>query len=60
MGLQIVLLRRNLFLPKLLFTLIGGSGECQTLLRAQQFAALLRHCNAAQNSQQLALLNVLT
>src|SRR5260370_11787695 len=42
----------------LLFTLIGGSGECQTLLRAQQFAALLRHRSEEHTSELQSHLNL--
>ena len=40
-GLQIVLLSGDLFLPELLFPLVGVLGQCQALLRRLQFTALV-------------------
>ena len=60
LGLQVVLLRRDLFLPQLLFTLIGGARQRQALLRRQQLAALLGNRGAGQHRQQLPLFDHLS
>jgi hypothetical protein len=59
LGLQVVLLGRDLFFPQLLLALVGGARQFEPPLRRLQRAALLREPRAGEHREHLPALDLL-